>query len=447
MAVEKVTDIRATGNIVQGHLFGFLAHGYQPPREFAVDVDFAGKPHRAGFSVVPWVNDKITEQCYEPVLGDVEKLPPGLITSIYAPLRSYLKRSNPELFKRMQEAVANTQDKEYAVLGDPLVHIILPFLPPEDQAMLLEVGKMAFKNDFGFEPKGLWLPETAVSQEVLKSAQQAGYEFVPLRDSQVEHVPEGVALDENHNVVFVQVDGGDIALLLGNSGLSGYVSYEPSSTYNADDYMAARQRYDQPNGWNPLVMTDLERWGHHQAGADQFLKRALEIQQEHGFTPLNMKEILESFVAGREKTYVDVKENSSWSCEHELGRWTGECCCDNPSPEGRQAKRDLYQGLISVNLQVNSALDIASPGWRAEYTTMFAALSDDIFTGVNFGPALYEQVKLNGGNEEKARLYLAKTEVMVGLTSCGWFFGGDDRHERDIPTSMMQGVNELLTQI
>jgi hypothetical protein len=62
-----------------------------------------------GFSVVPWINDQITGQVYEPVLAEVEQLPPGLITSIYAPLRSYLKKHHPDLFAKMREAVENTR--------------------------------------------------------------------------------------------------------------------------------------------------------------------------------------------------------------------------------------------------------------------------------------------------------------------------------------------------
>jgi hypothetical protein len=427
-------------------LFGVVGHGYQPPRELEVDVDFGGRHHHAGFSVVPWVNPRITEQVYRPILGEVESLPPGLVTSVYAPLRSYLKRYNPELFAKVKEVIARTPDKEYSVLGDSLVHVILPLLPSEDQAMLLEAGRIAFRRDFGFDAKGIWLPETAVSREVLHNAAQAGYEFVPLHDSQIGVIPEGVNLDADHNICFVRPggEGEEIAVLLGNSGLSERVSYHQWTTYNADAFMDGRKQIEAANGWNSLLMMDLERFGHHQPGAEEFLKRILSIQQNFGFSPLNMQAVLEQYKQGKPKTVVEVRDNSSWSCPHCLGRWTGNCGCDDPSESVLRAKRHFYTSLQELNTLVNSGLDAIAPGWRKEFARLFAELSDDIFTGVNFGPALCAEVIDKGGDEEKARLYLAKIEVMVGMTSCGWFFGQNDGYERNIPASMIAGARDLL---
>ena len=430
-------------------LFGVLAHGYQPPRRFNVDITLEGKRHYTSFSVFPSINNEITDQVYRPILGEVEHLPPGLIVSIYAPLRSYLKRNKPDVFVRVQEAVVNTQDREYAVLGDPLVHVILPLLPSPDQEMLLAAGRQAFINDFGFAPKGLWLPETAVSKEVLASARSAGYEFVPLRDSQVTNIPSGTCLDAKHNVCVVKTaKNQEMAVLLGNSGLSGFVSFQPWSTYNAEGFMAGRQRIEQRSGSNALMMMDLERFGHHQKGANDFLKRILEIQEGYGFSPINMRQVLEAKDWRREKTYVDVKDNTSWSCPHALGRWTGQCgCdCDNPTEFTKHIKQEFYETLTKMNEFVNTSLNSRFPGWRSEFSNLFVTFADDIFTGTNFGPSLDQVVKSAGGDEAKTKLYLAKMEVMVGMTSCGWFFGADERPERSIPSSMIQGVKNLLPE-
>jgi len=431
-----------------GPSFALITHAYQPGRVCMINLDLAGKPYHTGFSVVPGINQVITHQVYEPILSEVEHLPPGLITSIYAPLRSYLKKNKPELFVHIQEAVRNTPDREYCVLGNPLVHLILPFLPPEDQRMLLEAGKTAFIRDFGFAPKGLWLPETAVSKEVLHNAFLAGYEFVPLRDSQVTNIPPGIDLDARHNVCMVKTgDDEEIALLLGNSGLSGFVSYTPWSTHNAERFMEGRREIEQAHGLNALMMMDLELFGHHQVGADQFLNRALKIQEKYGFSPLNMRQILKTFKQGKEATYVDVIDNSSWSCPHNLGRWTGNCGCDNPSESALRIKKEFYTSLMTMNNSVNSALDNVSFNWRKGFSRLFVRFADDIFIGGNFGPLLFETIQSHGDNEEQAKLYLAKIEIMVGLTSCGWFFGGDDSPERNIPSAMIQGVKDLFPGI
>ncbi len=444
MLLEPATDFR-TEKEWGNPLFGVLAHGYQPPRIFNVELLLENRSYRAGFSIIPEVNDRITTQVYEPILGEVQQLSPGLITSVYAPLRAYLKRNKPDLFVKIQEVIRNTPDREYCVLGDPLVHVILPLLPPEDQRMLLEAGRQAFINDFNFSPKGLWLPETAVSKEVLHNAAAAGYEFVPLYDNQIVNIPSNTNLDAKHNVCMVQTGNHEeIAVVLGNSRLSEFVSYTPWSTFDANAFMKGRQQAEQQNGRNALMTMDLERFGHHQIGAEQFLKRILNIQKEYGFSPLNMRQVLDMFKQGREKTYVDVKDKSSWSCQHNLGRWTGECNCGEPSKLILQTKQKFYKNLKALNIFVNALLDTKLPGWREDFAHLFVAFADDIFTGVNFGPQLFEAIKNVGGDEKKAKLYLSKIEIMIGLTSCGWFFGEDSRDERNIPSTMIQGVKELF---
>ncbi|KKS95777.1 MAG: glycoside hydrolase family 57 [Microgenomates group bacterium GW2011_GWC1_43_13] len=443
--LEKSAKIEIA--LAENPLFGVLAHAYQPPRSFNVELTFSGKLHHTSFSIFPAINGEITDQVYKPILGEVEHLPPGLVVSIYAPLRSYLKRNEPGVFARVREAVRNTADREYVVLGDPLVHVILPLLPSSDQEMLLSAGRQAFTDDFGFAPKGLWLPETAVSKEVLVSARSVGYEFVPLRDSQVTNIPYGTCLDAKHNVCVVKTaNNQEMAILLGNSGLSGFVSFQPWSTYNAEGFMAGRQQNEQKSGSNALMMMDLERFGHHQKGANDFLKRILEIQEGYGFSPINMRQVLEAKDWRREKTYVDVNDNTSWSCDHDLGRWTGQCGCDSPSESTRRIKQEFHENLTKMNEFINTSLDTRFPGWRSEFSNLFISFADDIFTGTNFGPSLDQMVKSAGGNEAKIKLYLAKIEVMVGMTSCGWFFGADDRPERSIPSSMIRGVKNLLPE-
>ena len=337
-----------------------------------------------------------------------------------------------------------TKNVEYKLLGDPLIHAILPLLSREDQLMLLQAGRLSFEDDFGFTPQGLWLPETAVTTEVLQHAWQVGYRFVPLRDSQVVSL-SGKPFDAWHNVCFVDLgNSAEMAVVLGNSVLSGNISFNPWTTYNADGFLEARQRNEQQRGENALMMMDLERFGHHQEGAEFFLKRVLEYQSDYGFSPLDMQKALADFARGREKTYVRVNENSSWSCEHNLGRWTGNCNCDSFSAADLKNKRAMYYGLTEANEGVNRSLDFLSPGWRDEFVRLLVQYKDDIFTGVNFAPALFDEIKNLGGNEKIFKLILAKIEVLVGLTSCGWFFGGDDRIERSIPANMLQGVRMLL---
>lgn len=445
---ELVQDRRLEMRVADERpLFGVLAHAYQPPRRFFAQLQRDGKPYQAGFVVDPEWNGRITEQAYRPLLAETEALPPGLVTSLYAPLRSYFKKENPELFRKIQETVADTPDREYGVLGDSLIHSILPLLPPEDQRMLLSAGRRAFVNDFGFEPKGLWLPETAVARETLQLAAEAGYEFVPLRDSQID--AHGVPLDARHNICTVPLDGGhEMTVLLGNSDLSQLISYESWPTENADAYMAGRKWELEQGGKNPFAMSDAELYGHHKPFRDKFLRRALEVQGQYGFKPLDMKEVMEQFRTGvRGKTYVDVWDNSSWSCPHGLGRWTGSCGCDGASEKAQTDKRGLFENLRNMNAWVNRQLDAVRPGWRTEFEDFLLEQYDNIFTGENFAPALAQRFAGMTESSDLTKLFLAKTEVMVGQTSCGWFFGGDNSIERGIPANMIRGVVDLFPNV
>jgi hypothetical protein len=427
--------------------FGVMAHAYQPMREFLFETTMNGESYQTSFSVVPEINNLITSQVYRPVLAEVERLPPGLITSIYAPLRDYLKDKRPEIFTRIQEVVGNTPNKEYIVLGDPLIHVILPLLPEKDQRLLIQAGREAFKTDFGFSPKGLWLPETAVSSQTLRLAAEAGYEFVPLRDDQVAfHHDEKP--DAAHNVCVIDVGKGQtIIAVLGNKELSGYVSFNLVSTHNADRFMEERQRKELIKGENTLMMMDLERFGHHQLNDDKFLKYLLTLIEPAGFAPLNMREILEELKVGkREVVPASVCDYSSWSCEHQCGRWTGNCDCDGASPEVRKERKKLHETLINMNKWVNDQLDKLRPEWSEEISYFLANEYDQIFTGKNFAPKLEEITAFDPSGTIK-KLYLAKIEILVGFTSCGWFFGNADSPERAIPASMINGVFRLFPDI
>ena len=141
---------------------GFISHTYQPPREVLIDLSFLGIEHQVKISVAPEFNQRITEQVYKPLfgLGEDENLspfPPGWVFSCFASLRSYFKLHQPQLWQTFKNRLSITSDKEYTILADPWLHVILPLLPSDDQAMLIELGKQAFKDDFGFDSAGFWV--------------------------------------------------------------------------------------------------------------------------------------------------------------------------------------------------------------------------------------------------------------------------------------------------
>lgn len=399
--------------------FAVVGHTYQPEREFFLPVG-------TKLQIVPDENEKIYQQCYRPNFVDTEGLPEGFVVSFYPTLREWMKQAHPEGFDRIREKVQRMPDKEYNVLGDPYLHVIMPLLPDQDQDMLLKFGRLAFREDLGFEPKGLWLPETAVSYETLQATSGNGYEFVVLRDSQITNRAE--------NPVYVELsDTNHLAVVHLVSGLSGDVSFNEWSTMNADIFLAEWIHDDRRS---IAIGTDTELYGHHR-DAVKWLEYLLkpDTLANHGFAPLSIRTLL----ALGERTYTDVAENSSWSCDHNLGRWTGECNCGGATEETQSLKRALFKQLTEANTIINQQLDTISFSWRQEFIETFLKLRTKIFTGQDFLTELKEMV-----SSEKFTLFAAKIYTLLGFTSCGWFDGKVDSPERAIPQAMTEVVQRLL---
>lgn len=401
-----------------------IAHGYQPIREYYLPDDTI-------LPIIPNVNERIYQECYKPNLVDRE-IPQGFVFSLYPTLREWMKQAHPEGFDRIREKIQQMPDKGYNVLGDPLIHVILPLLPAEDQDMLLKMGRRALTEDFDLEPEGLWLPETAKSNQTLEFTCSNRYKFVVTRDHQLWSTQQ--------NPMYVRLmNGGEIAVFHFQSGLSGEVSHNRWTTMNADNFLTDWVPAFVPDEASCVgIGSDMERYGHHLHRDDyKWLQHLLrpETLARHGFAPLSIK----AGLTRKDRAYTDVKEYSSWSCEHNLGRWTGECDCGYASWDTQNLKRSLYRQLSEANLMINQQLDDKFDSWREEFMETFLTLRSKIFTGQDFLTGLRERF-----STESYTLYAAKIYTLLGFTSCGWFDGKSDSPEREIPKTMVSVVRQLL---
>lgn len=395
--------------------FLVTGHFYQPARR----ID--------GVDVVPWVNETIFQQSYEPILVSPERLPDGLAFSFYANLRSWMRREHPEAFRKIVRKIWQTPDREWRVMGDPLLHVILPFLRDDDLRLLIGAGKLAFKRDLGFEPKGLWLPETAVSEHVLRVAADFGYQYVALRDFQ--------ASERRSGIVDVSLgDGRKMAVLLGDSEWSQSVAFHKWITVNGDQFLDMVRA--DPH-WLTNLIVDGETFGHHMEFRDQFLNYVLsqEVLKRHGLRTLS---VAAEMTAGRRRT-MGLVENTSWSCDHQLGRWRGTCGCDFPSEKALADKRMFYTRLMEYKEIIKARLRELDKKWVERFAPVLAEMSE-LFAG----NTTVDPIKRMSVSEKEKELLRAMTYVYHGLISCGWFFGGDDRPERAYPAEMIKKVEEIL---
>lgn len=402
---------------------GFFLNAYQPPRDILL-------PSGRKLGVLPWINEQVYQESYKPVLVDSEKLPEAITFSFYGTLREWMKANHPEDFEKLKQRIANEKNKEHRLLGDSYLHIILPFLDEEDQQTLIQIGKQAFAEDFGFVPCGFWLPETAVSLDVLRNLNRQGCKYVVLKDGQLE--------SEEHNPAVVNLGNGEtMAVFHFNAPMSDDVSFKDEVTVNGDDFL---RRVGRQNGHGLLLGTDFETFGHHLPERDRFIKYVADSRAlgSHGFIPLDVRSRLLSL----DHHTTEVRNYTSWSCPHScLGRWTGEeCDCDNPSEQARQDKRNFFQKLTSYHKELNRRLDAIFPSWRNRFIQVFLSVRSDLFNGHDTSQVFQRMIP----NEEIRRLFLAKTCAFIGMTSCGWFFGEGGRPEREIPKTMIEEIESLL---
>lgn len=433
----------------QQHRLLFVAHTYQPPREF---LDFSDPTGKTRADVVSWVNEeRIFPECYKPVFLDRDKLPDGLTFSFYGSLREWMKAHHPQEFQTIREKINHIPDKKYQVLGDPYLHPILPLESEENQDMLVRIGKQAFEEDFGFTPKGFWAPETALSSTTLRVLHKNGYEFVVLRSDQLRSSEE--------NPMYVSItdkDGrqlGEIAVIHFDPDISGPVSFpQPNNdvTANAEGFLH-NDRFAFKKDY--AIGTDTEFYGHHVPFKDHFLYYITQknVLKANGFTSFKIKEAL----SGNSHKTTEIWENSSWSCPHSLGRWTGNCYC-NTENLGEYDKqmvvgriKDLHQTMDAYGKKIDHELDAVLPNWRELYKTFFLKTRTSMYAKGDIETDIQELIVDDGlvqlADPNISKLFKAQSARFTGETSCfGFFRDTTDRPEINIALINKRAIEKLV---
>ncbi len=432
-------------------IIGQFFHFYQPERRGHIGPSVRLPElgiNGVHFRLLSEVNFKIANESYLPFFlrRDMDRVLHQSCITFFPSLRYWFEKAYPEgelsgwsSFNHMlQDKIKKMPAGEYHVLSGPPIHIILPLLPEDDIRTVLQMTRAIDAEDFGFTPKGLFCPEMAVDARVLKIAAELGYEYVPLRDYQVDlddhsrQYPDG-RVDAVNNVVSIKFpDGHEIQGVLVDTFLSGQYAFNRQATVNADNFLEDLKNHMHTN---KLSAIDGETIGHHIQYLDLFFARMHEVMESKGFLPLDVHSMLQT----TEKLYASVKP-TSWSCAHGFGRWTGECDCDNPSHEVRHNKYVFSRKLRFYNDYINLELNAKKADWRTDFKNLFIKLRKKILTGDNYIPDIEEAIADQG----YLRLMSAKFAVMVGFTSCGTFFAHRNQVEKRIPQAGIQAVELLL---
>lgn len=398
------------------------AHFYQPSREDPLTGEIPIEPGAAPFN--NW-NEKIFAGCYAPNvdLGNFKKISFNLGPT----LTKWMREKEPETLARIAAADRENWLRYGAgnAMAQPYHHTILPLASKREKRIQVAWGIADFVHTFGRQPEGMWLPETAVDLETLSVLAESGIRFTILAPWQAEGAlpqpfqPYQVDLPEQRS----------ISVFFYDSGLSSEISFDPSATTNADEFVRRfiHPRFtqlDQPE--IVMVASDGELYGHHQAFRDKFLAHLMNgaLHQE-GLEPSFPALWLKRFPLQQR---ITVRENTSWSCHHGVERWRGECGC---TAEGTW-KAPLREAMESVANTVDEVFerfagDLMDDPWKSleryarvilKQTTFDSWLEEERATPMDIDSRLQLQ-----------SLFEAETERQRMFTSCGWFFEDFDRIE------------------
>jgi alpha-amylase/alpha-mannosidase (GH57 family) len=388
------TTLTGTALVLHGHF-------YQPPREDPWTGVVPEQPGAAPFH--DW-NERITAECYRPnaELGTFEQLSFNVGPTLF----SWLEEHHPDVYQRIVEA----DRMSGRAIAQAYGHAILPLCNERDVRTHVRWGILDFVHRFGRRPEGMWLPETAVNDFVLRVLAEEGIRFTILAPGQIDAEPP----PRSGLYWWRDPDGGDHAvdLVVYDATLAHALAFElPSS----------RQIIEAALDLGELVVaaTDGETFGHHHDGADEVVSRALAIAEPaYGVRVPRLADLL---AESRRIAQVKVR-TSAWSCAHGVQRWMADCGCHTGGPEGwtqawRGPLRQAFDLLRDWGIEVfeRRGRELLRDPWAAR----------DGYLGLLIGAVDWDEFAghhIVGDGHEAGVLLDAQRNALLMYTSCGWFF-------------------------
>ncbi len=433
-------------------------HFYQPPRENPWTDQVPREPSAAPF---PNWNARIHAECYRAnayarIYGPKQHVASivnnyaGMSFDLGPTLARWLARHDGQVMRRMRQGDADQQARLAAggAMAQVWAHPITPLLSQHDLRTQILWGQIDFRQRFGREASGMWLPETAANDATLAALIEAGVKFTILAPEQIEAVrPAGEAwqtvtsetLDTGHAYRFLHPDGSGRALVVAifDGPLSRDLAFG-NATRDASGFLEAMRRSaDRSKATGKrlvLAASDGELYGHHKKFADLTLAYALNIaapEQEMEVTNLD------AYLAEWPPTW-DLRlrpgpdgEGTAWSCGHGLGRWTRDCGCRMHDLKGSsQAWRaPLRQALDLLRDRAarffeDDGGDLFADPWQAR--DRYAEIADE-------GPDARKQHLRSLGRPSLRRdrgklsthalLHMEmQRSLLLMYASCAWFF-------------------------
>jgi len=402
-------------------------HFYQPPRDDPWLEAVDAQPSAAPFH--DW-NHRVTQECYRAVVAARISGRDGRIEDIVNTLDHISFNFGPTLLEWLE---AHDQGTYEAILGadarsarnhqghgnavaQAYHHSILPLASRREKETEVRWGIADFKNRFGRNPAGMWLPETAVDRETLEVLAQEGIAFTILAPHQVEDLPPG-GLPGRYRTA----GGKDLAIFFYDGALSHGIAFgslldDARSWARAMTQDRVPEEPDLDSGEGEAlgeqrlvsVATDGETYGHHHRFGEMALARVLRhLENDPGVRVENFA----SFLARHSPEHdVTLVEPTSWSCVHGVERWRADCGCRLDSTQDTQQgwRTGLRDAVEWLSARLHQVFEIEGG----------SLLGDPWRARDHYGPSGGEL----SGEIRALELLEMERQVLRMFTSCGWFF-------------------------
>lgn len=427
-------------------------HFYQPPRENpwleAIELQDSALPFH------DW-NERINKECYNPNsiskivdnrnrILDVVNNYEHMSFNFGPTLLSWMEHFAPLTYERIIKADIESVS-EHSGHGNAMAqvynHIIMPLANENDKQTQIKWGIRDFEYRFGRKPEGMWLAETAVDDETLKFLEENGIKFTVISpyqalkfrqegDKDWQDVSWGnIDPARSYRYYIKSAPGKFIDLFFYDGAISRSVAFDELLKDGNKFIKRLKEGISDCRDYPQLIniATDGESYGHHTKFGDMALSYVLKIRaKDEGFKITNYAEYLDKY---RSNCEVDIKQASSWSCFHGVGRWKEDCGCSTGGHPGwnqkwRKPLRNALDYLRDELIVVfeNEGQKYFDNVWnvRNKYINVILDRNEmnvKKFQQENFKPDLTDDDKVHA-----MELLEIQRQAMLMYTSCGWFF-------------------------
>ncbi len=428
-------------------------HFYQPPRENpwleAIELQDSALPYH------DW-NERITKECYNPnsvskivdnrnrildVVNNYEHMSFNFGPTLLSWMEQYAPLTYERIIKADIESI-NEHNGHGNALAQVYNHMIMPLANEQDKQTQVKWGIKDFEYRFGRKPEGIWLAETAVDDDTLRVLEENGIKFTILSPYQALKMKKTTDKEwtdvswgnidpaRSYKYNIKSAPGKSIDLFFYDGAISRSVAFDELLKDGNKFIRRLKEGVSDTRNYPQLIniATDGESYGHHTKFGDMALAYVLKIRAEdEGFTITNYAEYLEKYKSNYE---VDIKQASSWSCFHGVGRWCEDCGCSTGGHPGWNQKwrKPLRNGLDYLRDEFIKIFE--KEGVKYFNTNIWDVRNNYIdvildrtesnvrkFQNKYFLPELNDEQRVKG-----MKLLEMQRQALLMYTSCGWFF-------------------------